>query len=161
MTLAVPEKNVVEYAVALNTLGVTFRQIRDETGDLPVTVINEIQRLRADSEIGKAALAVDAGIAPALVQSSMADRGGPTTNAETNQAHGDLMQALNAWEAVALQLARSPTKSELISIVSRNYNGVTLRTIEIASSIPAANADPVRSGQEVADVITALEALGA
>jgi hypothetical protein len=159
--LATPELSVGKWAKALNDLSALFSAVQSQTGDLSFQIVNDIQRRRAEVERAYLDIVADAQIAPTLIAANVSDRGGPSTNAETASSHQALMAALDAWEPVVLVAARAPTKAAIVGVSSRNLNGVDLKQIEMASSIPATFADPIRTGAEANAVASALAALGA
>lgn len=162
MSIALPEFNGQRFLRALVEMHEKATTIRDQTGDLTYRLINDIQRADVEMRIGIAGLTVDAQAVPTKVLSYLTDRGvDATTLGQVNTKVQALNTALGAWRVLFRDTVLALSGADLIEIRETNLQGETLREVLQKNAIPAASASALRSSQELADVITALEALGA
>jgi len=166
MAIALPEVSCVRYLRALKEMGTLARLVQSESGDLSYRRINELQRADADRRVAWTELQedVNAGFA-AFIVGFLNERGVPGTGSEITTAHGALTTAMQQWGLAVRDAAQTQSAGDLIDIVERNQNGVTVRTIEQKSAIPGTSsgtsADALRASQELTDLVNALAALGA
>jgi len=163
MAIALPEFNGQRFLRALIDMHEKAVTIRDQQGDLTYRLINEIQRADVEMRVGIAGLTSDAGqVSGAVILSYLTDRGVVATSlGDLNTKVGALNTALTAWRGAIGATLNGLSASDIYTLTSLNYQGETLREVSLRSAIPAASAAPLRASQELADVITALEALGA
>jgi len=162
MAIALPEFNGQRFLRAVVEMHEKAVAIRDQSGDLTYRLINDIQRADVEMRVGIAGLTTDAQAVPAKTLAYLTDRGVvATTLGEINTKVQALNTALTAWRQAIGTLMNSLSAQDLYVITSLNYQGETLREVQLRTAIPGASAAPLRASQELADVITALEALGA
>jgi len=166
MAIAIPEITSVAYLRALKEMGEIARVIQSESGDLSYQKINALQQADAERRVAWAELQedVNAGFA-AFIVGFLNERGVPGTGSAITTAHGALTTAIQQWGLAVRDAAQTQSAGDLIDIVERNLNGVTVRTIEQKSAIPATSsgtsANTLRSSQPMTDLVNALAALGA
>lgn len=162
MAIALPEFNGQRFLRALVSMKENAVAIRDQSGDLTYRRINEIQRSLADMQLGIDGLIEDRQAVPAKTFAYLTDRGVTATNfQDLNAKTQALATALQAWRQAVRQTVVNLSGSDLIEVRATNYQGQTLREIVQKNAIPGTTAAPLRASQELADVITALEDLGA
>jgi len=166
MAIALPEVTSVAYLRALKEMGEIARLIQSESGDLSYQRINVLQQADARRRAAWVGLQEDvsAGFTGVIV-AFLNDRGVAGTAGQINTANSNLTTAMLAWGVAVRDAAQSQSAADLIDIVERNANGVTVRTIEQKAAIPATSsgtsAADLRGSQALTDLDVALAALGA
>lgn len=162
MTIALPDANGTDFLRSLMDIHARAVAIRDQTGDLAWRHISDIDRADAVMRSGISALQQDAQSVPAKVLSFLQDRGATITSLpDALTKVQTLNAALTAWRSVVVSTVAAMTGSQILEIRETNYQGETMREISMRAAIPAAQATPLRSSQELTNLIAALEALGA
>jgi len=162
MGIALPESNGQRFLRALVEMHEKAVAIRDQSGDLTYRLINDIQRADVEMRVGVAGLTADAQAVPAKTLAYLTDRGVvATTLGQVNTKVNALSTALAAWRALLGTTVFALSGSDLVEIRETNVQGEVLREVTQKNAIPGASSASLRSSQELADVITALEALGA
>lgn len=138
-----------------------LRYIRDTSGDLTFNALNDVQNALRISKATTYAALQEGAKSPAASESFMASIGGPETLADFQAAAFDLEAKASAWNSlVAATLSTLPV-DKVIGMVTVSTNGIETRHIEYKTFIPADLAAPIRTSQQLADLISAFEAVGA
>jgi len=162
MAIALPEFNGQRFLLALVEMHEKAVAIRDQSGDLTYRLIHDIQRADVEMRVGIAGLTADAQAVPAKTLAYLTDRGvDAATLGQINTKVTALNTALTAWRQLLSSTIFGLSGSDLVEARETNVQGETLIEIAQKNAIPGASAASLRSSQELADVITALEALGA
>ena len=162
MGIALPEVNGRTFLTALVSMKETAVAVRDQTGDLTYRLVNDIQRSDVEMRVGIAGLQTDAAIIPSAVLTYLTDRGvDAVTLGELNTKVNTLNTTLTAWRGLALTTITGLSGADLVEVRQTTIQGEILREIVQKNAIPSASAASLRTSQELADVITALEDLGA
>ena len=137
------------------------RGLRDGTG--PVRW-SEIERLMHHA--GGMLAAYDAAKAEAQKQLSaaqayIADMGGPATLAEFNTAMVEVETRVDAFASAVETFIGTKTSDEFAQVVNLNVGGRNARILQRRDIMPDATATQLRGTAVLANLITALEAVGA
>lgn len=148
-----------DLGAALRDLMPLLAAIQAGAGDLPLIQVREVQTLLLRAKAAAARASAEAQGAPVVAEAYMADMGGPATLAAFQAGMTATENAAAIWNAaLAAILDALPGMLRLVTVAR---DGVTAKALEYASSIPAAQADPLRQGPELAGLIAALETAGA
>lgn len=162
MPIALPEFNGQKFLRAIVEMHEKTTTIRDQAGDLTYRLINDIQRADVNLRVAMTGLSADAQATPAKVLSYLKERGLNATGLpQVNTKVVTLNAALASWRGVMASTVNSLSASDLIEIRTTNVDGEVLREVQQRNAIPGASAASLRTSQELADVIAALEDLGA
>lgn len=138
-----------------------LRFIRDNSGDLTFQNISRMHAALAEAKLTTLQALQEGAKQPVASETFMQNLGGPQTLVDFQGA------AVNIESQVALMNARlqtvldSLTSDELIGIETRGVAPTDYREVAFKSFIPAAKADSFRTSTELADLISAFEAVGA
>lgn len=160
MPIAIPEIAGQRFLLAIADFAKKARLVRDQSGDLTYALINDMQTAMAEIEASLPDLQAAAQAQPLITRNYIADRGGPATLTAVQQGVTALQTAITPWQTRVRDTAQALTGTDLIEVKANNYRGVTLRRIAAKDAIPGSSATLLRASPELAEVITALEALG-
>jgi len=148
-------------ATATLAAATALRHVRDTSGDLTFRALDTLQEALFRAKVTTYAALVEGGKAPVAAQEFMAGIGGPATLAAYQTAAMNIEMKAAGWNSALSAALAGLTGPELISMITRNVNGVEAKYIERATFIPAAKADPLRASPELDALISAFEAVGA
>ena len=138
-----------------------LRHVRDTSGDLTFRALHNVQSGLAKAKTTTSEALTEGAKQPAYAESFMLSLGGPATLSDYYLAAQDTEVKAAAWNAELTELLTSLTAAELIGLQVSGTAPLQYKMIEHSSFIPAAKADPFRSNQALADLITSFEAVGA
>lgn len=148
-------------ADAVLQLADAARYVRDTSGDLRFEAIDRIQMNLRKANVAAGAAMVEAAKAPADAETFMQSMGGPQTLAAFQATAVDLEAKAAAWNATLSAWLNGLSASNFAQLGIRDQNGVQTKHIMAVNMCDEAAAAPLRTSQELADLITVLESVGA
>lgn len=162
MALSQYPTTVPAFAGAVADLANHLRFIRDSSGDLTYRVLFSAFDKTERAEVLYRAAVADMQISGAAADQLLSDLGGPENLATLQSLMGAVGTAKTAFSTALQTYLSNKTGSDLINVVTlTDSNGNDYQSLQYAQFIPSADAGAVRAAQQLANFITALEALGA
>lgn len=138
-----------------------LRYVRDTSGDLPFRSLNDVQDALREAKTTTFAALSEGAKAPIAAEAFMAGLGGPSSLADYQASAMNIEAKASAWNALMASTIHSLPVDAVIGMVTLAMDGIETKHIEYRSFIPATYAEPIRSSQQLADLIAAFEAVGA
>jgi len=137
------------------------RDIRDGTGDLRWSAVENFMLRMGSLRASYAAAKSEALKQVAAAQAYIADLGGPATLAEFDTLMAEVDTRIGAFGAAVDTFVAGRGADEFAQVVELNVSGQATKVLQRRDIMPAATATQLRGTAVLADLITALEALGA
>ena len=138
-----------------------LRYIKNTTGDLPYSALDEVQGALRESKSTTFAALAEGLKAPTAAESFMASLGGPETLTDYQYSAFEIENKASAWNDLLETVLNSLPVDAVQGMVTISYDGIVTRHREYKSFIPATYAVTIRESQELVDLIAAFETVGA
>lgn len=148
-------------ATAVIRVAAALRYIKDSSGDLSYTVIDELQNALRESK-ETTIKAIEEGLkAPAGAEAFMVSIGGPLSLEEYQYYAYQIEIRASAWNDLLGSIINSIPSEHLIGMVTNNANGIATRHREPKPFMPAQYADQMRTSTALIELLAAFESVGA